>query len=213
MDLSRQRSGRPGGPNPSPIQGAQVASAAGGPAARTRNRFKVRKVARTGQVAPRRRRYTRPWKLPPMSGGRIVAPQGPRSDQALKRYRAAGQDSRAGQQGFRPWHANTREGGRQRQRPDFRLTWGCEPTPSASTRARATARPKRLGPSFVNRGTLGHHGAPHLSGRWRPVPPIPRSSPGGANGAHNHEGTASPSHPRGRVTDRWASRPAQQPGP
>ena len=70
--------------------------------ARTRLHVKVRKVARAGQVAPRRRRYTRPWKLPPMSGGRRVAPQGPRPRPGTQVIPGRGTDSAgrpAGQQG------------------------------------------------------------------------------------------------------------------
>ena len=67
--------------------------------ARTRPRFKVRKVACAGQVAPRRRRYTRPWKLPPMSGGRRVAPQGPRPRPGTQVIPGRGTDPPAGQQG------------------------------------------------------------------------------------------------------------------
>ena len=67
--------------------------------ARTRPRFKVRKVACAGQVTPRRRRYTRPWKLPPMSGGRRVAPQGPRPRPGTQAIPGRGTDPRAGQQG------------------------------------------------------------------------------------------------------------------
>jgi hypothetical protein len=69
--------------------------------ARTRPRFKVRKVACAGQVTPRRRRYTRPWNLPPMSGGRRAAPQGPHPRPILKQHRAARMIPRAGQQGVR----------------------------------------------------------------------------------------------------------------
>ena len=70
--------------------------------ARTRLHVKVRKVACAGQVAPRRRRYTRPWKLPPMSGGRRVAPQGPRFKADTRTAPGRGNDSAgrpAGHQG------------------------------------------------------------------------------------------------------------------
>ena len=67
--------------------------------ARTRLHVKVRKVARAGQVAPRRRRYKRPWKLPHMSGGRRVAPQGPRSRPGTQAILGRGTEPRAGRQG------------------------------------------------------------------------------------------------------------------
>ena len=194
MDLSRQRSRRPGGPNPPPCQGTQ---------GRTRRSG----CSSTPQVHAPVEITAHEWRS--KSGAARPPSQTRHSSDTGPRNRLRGPVSRTAG----PRHANTREGGRQRQRPDFRLTWGCVPTPSASPRAHATASPKWLGPSFVKRGTLGHHGAPHLSGRWRPVPQSPCSLPGGANGAHYHVGPASPGHPRGWVTDCWASRPAQRPGP
>ena len=49
-------------------------------------------------AAPRRRRFTRLWNLPPMSGGCEAAPQGPSPRLKPTQHRAAGMIQRAGQQ-------------------------------------------------------------------------------------------------------------------
>ena len=120
MDLSRQRSGRPGGPNPSPIQGAQG------------------RMRRPG-------RSPTPQVLAPVE---ITAHEWRSMSGAARPPFQTDTQSRPGR-GNDPagWPAgHLGHGTPASERADAsavrsvtRLTWGCAPTPLVSPRARATA--------------------------------------------------------------------------